>query len=306
MALYDEGIYHLEHMVDMSKKLSERFASKIKIAESTMDGRVLTCEFVIGRSFFDIFEEILEENDKQAVMDLLDDYRDRIYYSATGESDFKFTAGFEEVFGRFDSLETMGLKSSDVTDIDMIFENIIVSDEGIWQLIDYEWTLSFPIPRDYVTYRTLVYLYNSSKIGYIMKWHQVLKWAGISEELEKIYRRMERNFQTFITKGRKTIEEYIVEGEVEVTPLHSLIVANERIDGITAEYERTIEELESVRAEYDHYRRLAEKNNVEYNILRNEYILQQMELDKHRDDLRQMEEWKQREANKHGLKRFFK
>lgn len=306
VALCDEGISHLEHMVNMSKKLQYRFSEEIKVSTSTIDGRVLTNEFVEGKSFYSLFEDVLKDKDSEAVMKMLNSYRDKIYYSTTSDSRFHTTEEFEEVFGSFSNLDDMNLVSSDVTDIDMILENIIVSSDGTWQLIDYEWTFDFPIPREYVLYRTLVYLYNSSKISYMIKWNRALSWAGISEEQEKIYKRMEKNFQRYITKGKKTIEDYINESDIRFIPLIELLEAKNRLKVVSGEYDKAMNRIRELSAEHEHYVELAERNEAEFCNLRNEYVLTQLELDKYRDDIRQMEAKRQREANKHGLKRFFK
>lgn len=306
VALCDEGVKHLEHMVNMSKKLSNRFGDKIRISGSALNGRVLTNEFVEGKSYFKIFEEVIEEGDKEAVMKTLDDYRDRIYYSTSEDKAFTSTREFEEVFGSFDALDDMNLMSSDVTDIDMILENIIVASDGTWQLIDYEWTFDFPIPREYVLYRTLVYLYNSSKISYVMKFNKALKWAGITEEQEKIYKRMEKNFQTYITKGKQTIEDFINESDIRFIPLIELLEAKNRLKVVSGEYDKAMNRIGELTTEHEHYVEMAKRNEAEFSNLRNEYVLTQLEMDKYRDDIRQMEAKRQREANKHGLKRFFK
>ena len=309
VALYDEGVSHLEHMVLMAKKLQDRYSDKIKIAASTLNGKVLTNEFVAGEPFYNSFEETLEEGDKEAVKATLSDYRDMIYYSDNGEKDFAQTSEFKEVFGDYDSLEGQGLLAAEVTDIDMILENIIVADDGTWQLIDYEWTYDFPIPREYVLYRTLMYLYVNSKIGYVFDWNDALEWAGISKGLEDTFGKMERHFQEYITKNRLSVEGYINDNNIAFIPISTMAHAYNMVNGDTSEYAMARKEVGDMHVHYNalareynmtvdkfnHYKSVAEKNSTDYNTLKDAYVMQQVELDTHR------------EASKYGrLKRFLK
>jgi len=73
------------------------------------------------------------------------------------------TARMKELLGRY--YEFVSYRTdADVTDMDMIFSNILITENGRWQLIDYEWTEYRAIPVKEVIARAL-YVYLSGDPG---------------------------------------------------------------------------------------------------------------------------------------------
>lgn len=68
---------------------------------------------------------------------------------------YERTEAFVQVFG--DVTLPEGQKCRKVTNIDMIFSNVVLEGDS-WHLIDYEWTFDFPIPLNFVLYRTFFWL----------------------------------------------------------------------------------------------------------------------------------------------------
>lgn len=307
--LFEECKAHLEHMVAMSKKLQDRFGEEIKVTSSSFDEEGLTNEFVTGEPYYNIFEELLDKGDKDDIMDALNMYRDKIFYSTKEPVSFQLTSEFLEVFGDHEELEDASLLSDDVTDIDMILENIIVSESGTWQLIDYEWTFDFPVPREYVIYRALVYLYNNSKIVYFLTWEQALEWAGITASLENAFMNMEKHFQAYISGGKKRLEEYLEESGIGITLLSELAMANDyhskELAKLQTEYKKLQEKYNEVSNNYGllkEFKKMADENSMYYNELKDAYVVQQVSLDEYRKKaLREAEINSQK-----GLKNFVK
>ena len=227
VALTDEATEHLDSMVSNYSKLQKRYEGRIRLAKVSLDensdNKALTVETIFGVSLSGDFEELVSKADKEGLTEAFDNYRDYIYYSANSDStvtDFKITPQFTKVFGEanelnhYDEFDTYGFMSAEVTDIDMVFDNIIVSPEGIWQLIDYEWTFDFPIPREFVLYRTLWYFYNFTSLDKVFPWHEIMEHFGIEHNMELSLRHMEVNFQAYIAGGRKSIEQLVDESQV--------------------------------------------------------------------------------------------
>ena len=285
VALFDEGIAHLEHMVDMSVKLQERYGDRIKITKSNLDGKALSNEFVIGKSFYSHFEELVDTKDIKRIKEELNQYRDTICYSSKGLDDFSLTTEFIEVFGEEKELEDVSLKTSFVTDIDMIFENIIVSDSGQWQLIDYEWTFDFPIPQEYMLFRSVWYLYNNTPLDNLIPWHETMEWVGVDRTIENCFRRMEQHFQSYIMGDVVPLEQQVAECDTNATSLDSLIEKEsiyytesrwyiENMRKVQGENQILRRELEGLKG----YKKLAEKSIADYNLLKDAYTTQQNEI----------------------------
>jgi len=281
VALFDEGVSHLKHMSDMSILLKDRYGDKLVISKSSLEGKVLDNEFVVGVSFFDIFEELLKTGGANNVLEALDNYKAIIEYSNKGHELFVVTKDFEDVFGRHEELEKMELQTSFVTDIDMIFDNIIISDNGKWQLIDYEWTFDFPIPIKYVLFRTLFYLYNDTSIGIVLDWPDALARMGINHGEATCFRKMEHHFQQYVMKGVRTIESEVNNGRKQN------IAFEELTDGYREgvwyksryrELEKEYKECKTKLEEYKNYKRRAEEILDKYGKLREEYLRQESKL----------------------------
>ncbi len=69
----------------------------------------------------------------------------------------------KELLGRYYGYVTYHT-DADVTDMDMIFSNILIAEDGTWQLIDYEWTEYRAIPVREVVARA-IYVYLSGDPG---------------------------------------------------------------------------------------------------------------------------------------------
>ncbi|MCR5595850.1 MAG: class I SAM-dependent methyltransferase [Lachnospiraceae bacterium] len=116
-ALNEEAAAHLKNMAESYKKLSKRYKGKncrIKVNKCILseDGMSLQIEYVKGRSLESMFDELLMSGDTQGFVELFKEYIDRISFN---EEDVR------------------------ITDIDLIFSNILV-DGDKWTIIDYEWT----------------------------------------------------------------------------------------------------------------------------------------------------------------------
>jgi hypothetical protein len=105
------------------------------------------------------------------------------------------TEEFKQVFGEV-SFSVPQLSRS-VSDIDMIFANAIVKDEG-FELIDYEWTFEFPIPVKFIQYRCLHYymLGNTTRAKLLQM--DLYQHFGISESEREQFAAMEKQFQQYM------------------------------------------------------------------------------------------------------------
>ncbi|MGL5434831.1 MAG: glycosyltransferase [Lachnospiraceae bacterium] len=117
-------------------------------------------------------------------------------------SSFEPTQEFEEVFGEGLAEADMAVLAEDTacaaSNIDALFENILLTGEGIFCL-DYEWVFLFPVPEHYVRYRILYYFYEQySSLMNGMKRDSFLAAFGITPQMEEVYSRMEESFQNYV------------------------------------------------------------------------------------------------------------
>ncbi len=146
--LTKEAEQHLEYM----NGYSQHYFGKIKCLDSVIEDNDLKYDFVEGADFSkQITDMIKARTDKADVINYLKDIYSAMTVNASKRDDF-YTEEFKEVFGDEEINEPF--YTEDVSNIDLIFANLFnVNDEIV--AIDYEWCFNFPIPIEYIFWRSL-------------------------------------------------------------------------------------------------------------------------------------------------------
>lgn len=213
-ALLPEARAHVAQIELFYQKLSEAYREGgITFCPCEKAEDAVCFPFLRGITLQDVLEQAIGREDDALVQRILDEFVKRMRF-AGGELPFQVTDEFDTVFGTLTQEEqellhaaggTAGI-SAEVSDIDMIFSNIFVDDEkaacdATWQVIDYEWTYDFPIPKGFLIYRAMYFAYY--QILYGTKWtpETLFALADIGEDEVRIYRKMEEHFQKYLGAG---------------------------------------------------------------------------------------------------------
>lgn len=250
-ALHDEGIAHIQSFDEKYTRLiSQNHELKLVKPEMSEDGRTARFDYLDGQTMAELLgeeigayggseEELCKLHGQIAGgvkkgMDLI--------YAIEPEYifDFHVTPKFIEVFGFDGTEEEITDQSYTTSNIDALFENMIITKEGIFAL-DYEWVFTFPIPAHYVQYRTLIYFYQ--KYESLMQYkdpQEFLGAFGIEGDMVSVYEKMERGFQSYVHGENQRIYEgeYIVRTRTVrdmVQADYDLAQARERIGQLKAE-----------------------------------------------------------------------
>lgn len=117
---------------------------------------------------------------------------------------FGKTNEFVQMFGDFDFPQET--KCGKFNNLDYGFANVIIS-ENRQTLIDYEWTMDFPIPLEFLLYRALhYYVYTCPESVALVK-NGIFEDLGFDEENIEKYLKMEQNFQNYISSGKVSLGE---------------------------------------------------------------------------------------------------
>ncbi len=297
-ALYKEGRKHLQHMVNMYKALSQRYGDKMTITGSHIDDGRLYNDFAKGVPLTDTFIKLIKNEDSDALKAEIKRFIDIISYGAN--EPFTVTDEFINVFGKHDNIESFNFSSAKVNDIDMIFDNIIVDDDGTWQLIDYEWTFDFPIPLQFIVYRALFFFYQRYQVEATLPWNDILDMINVNDDCEQLLFAMESKLNDYITLGITPLERAVIDSDNAVIPFKDLrdrfdyfdigkqfekdamrlniennayIAANKHISG----------QLEAKRQELNSYKKTADKTSIEFNKLKDQFVMDQNELNSYRN-----------------------
>ncbi len=154
---------------------------------------------------------------------------------------FAMTPEFAECFGGEWEAELTGKSCLAISNIDMLFENILLTEEGMFCL-DYEWVFSFPVPEDYIRCRILYYFYRQYR-SLLTAYEDEYAWLdrfGIGREEAGRYETMEEHFQRYVHGENQKIylENYYVQTKNAAD-----------LAWIDGELARTKERLEQVRVQ---------------------------------------------------------
>ena len=272
-ALHAEGVPHIRSFEEKYRILSRQNETiKLAAPQILSDGRTARFEYLRGRTMAERLGEELGRFGRETgeplqpagdipsllrgAMDLLYDVR------REDVSEFRLTPEFMEVFNTLGELD--GLSEESIRDqayaasnVDALFENMLVTENGIYA-IDYEWVFLFPIPADFLRYRTLHYFYR--------QYHSLMPYGNLNEFLTAVfgvegsgkesgagmkrpsaleerlalYEKMERGFQEYVHGENQRI--YQEDFMVRTKTVRELALA----DG---ELERARERIEQLKAE---------------------------------------------------------
>ncbi len=194
-----ESVPHLLRMADAYDEIKEEFKGtsfkpcpvKKRFNE---DGSLKWLEFDYckGRSMEEELKRLLNGGQGEECVNAVVSFAQAV--RKTASRDFWATREFAEVFEITDLPE--GLKSMMLTDVDLIFSNLIYSNG--WNIIDYEWVYEFPIPVDFVIFRAISYFLSSLGIDEPEEFGGIYQRVGIDASLIGKFYEMEQAFQRHI------------------------------------------------------------------------------------------------------------
>lgn len=174
-----------------------------ELAREHVRSMALACENLLekyagGRLEINRCTLVETEETFYAEFDYVDGVPLSVYLDQCLEKDY--LEGFHRYFREY--VERIGYNSEfPVSDFDLIFSNILVSDDT-WTLIDYEWTFGKPIDTREVAFRAIYcYLLENEKRNKL-NLDITLEELGITEADAENYREQEREFQRFVTGDR--------------------------------------------------------------------------------------------------------
>lgn len=185
-----------------NRKLIENMNDKIVPVEVLKQepGRICL-EYVEGESLAEQIEKFLgrPEQLNKAVKEALEQI-----FDVRQEMCVKFeeTPEFQKVFGTLSPEAGALFKKSTAlvsSNLNMDFENFMPDGNGRYHCLNYDWVFQFPIPIEYLKYRTLLHFYNKNK-AYIVR-HETtpfLQQFGYSEEQIRVFDAMEDRFKQYV------------------------------------------------------------------------------------------------------------
>lgn len=153
-----DALAHLEQIAQNRLILEELYQGKVSVCPCSWEGGSLVFPFLQGTSYLELLRDEAAQNGLSGLLDGLAVYTDLLEGPPANRIPFTYTDAFQLVFGRIPGLE--GLDALAISNLDASPGNLIRVAGGTLSLIDYEWVFDFPIPRDFIVYRHLRFLYS--------------------------------------------------------------------------------------------------------------------------------------------------
>ncbi len=243
-ALTKEAAVHISALKEHHEKLGQLF-DKTKFVPNRFLGleqERAVFQYIEGETLESRLDVLLQKKEYDNMLRLISEYRDMLL-EICDKNKLEIGDSFIEVFGPWELGEEF--KWAPVSDIDLIFDNILVTTEKEeqWHVIDYEWTFSFPIPMKFILYRALYYYIRSPKRKAFADFIQggIFEYFHLSKDEIEAFQKMEHHFQKFI-----------------VGDTVSLHVAYALIAGLTLDFRKLVQdgtqmkELHVVKVYYDY------------------------------------------------------
>ena len=186
---------HINRIYDMYfvlKNNTQQLPVRFNVCHKKED--FMEFEYIQGENLEKILNRYLSEGKENKVKSIINNLVQLI--KKMENSQFVEDQQFKHFFGE---CKFEGIPAIKGADIDLIFSNIYYSD-GVFNIIDYEWSFDFPIPINYILYRILYFQAPEEirKMNFCREY-------GISEEEERVYEKMEDHFMRFVYKDQVLI-----------------------------------------------------------------------------------------------------
>lgn len=190
----DGGKRHIRNVYENSHRLQEMFSDSIfEINKGEMKDDCFLLEYVHGETLEDILDGYLASQNFDAFTALIKKYAYEMRKNAVNK--FVPCEDYYRVFGR-NAVDSVNCGAMNPCDIDMIFSNIIDFD-GKWVVLDYEWVFNFPVPIDFVLFRSIYYYDVPCRVK-MLEGINLYELLQIDEKLYDAYKAMDDEFQKYV------------------------------------------------------------------------------------------------------------
>lgn len=194
VALHRSGISHFERIYKFYK--TAKHNDLFHYCPVQLENNKLIFDFIKGENL----ESIVNGYVKHDQLDKIFETMDLLYKINTYEDlvDFKIDQEFIDVFGKQDESLLSNQKCIRFCDIDVILENVILTNDNFYSILDYEWVFDCTVPVSFIMYRAILHSIALSKLKKAEIDKIYLRY-GITKELKEIYLAMEEHFQTYVS-----------------------------------------------------------------------------------------------------------
>lgn len=212
VALTEKGIQHFNEINEFYKNSQKQNEKWFKYCPVRRIDNKLIFDFIDGQNLESLVDLYVKNNDFDKVFKTMD-----LLYEIISDGiieGFNVNEEFLNVFGNHDFELLSNEKSIRFCDIDIILENVVLTKNKKFYILDYEWVFDCTVPISFILYRAILHSMAISKLP-SEQIDKLYKRYGISTELRGLYLSMEEHFQNYVSD--KKISDYY-------TQLHSQVI----------------------------------------------------------------------------------
>lgn len=206
IAEYKTGEKFINTLYKIYKKLSSANLPFEVDSTELIDDTTLKFKYVKGKSLLHELEILFYRDSFEDIIKFFNDFENLLSQFSSEEK--AIDDNFEEIFGKYPKNKKYQITYPGILDLN--FDNLIRDEKGQINLIDYEWTFDFGIPKRYILYRTIINSFlkfrlvrtvNISLIG-------LEEYFKFSDEEIIQYLEWETHFQNRIVNKNPTIDDF--------------------------------------------------------------------------------------------------
>ena len=212
VALTEKGIQHFNEINEFYKNSQKQNEKWFKYCPVRQIDNKLIFDFIDGQNLESLVDLYVKNNDFDKVSKTMD-----LLYEIISDGiieSFNVNEEFLNVFGNHDFELLSNEKSIRFCDIDIILENVVLTKNKKFYILDYEWVFDCTVPISFILYRAILHSMAISKLP-SEQIDKLYTRYGISTELRGLYLSMEEHFQNYVSD--KKISDYY-------TQLHSQVI----------------------------------------------------------------------------------
>jgi hypothetical protein len=208
-ALSDRAHHHIEAIHQgyewVKESIIDSRMNQPKIIEKNQHQIVF--EFIEGKSLERLLFEAFLDQDKPRYFRCIDRYHDLLFGSFRTVKGFKITPD-NHIFLK--DVETGFIEQDGVcfphAFLDLVMDNILVTQDEQYYCIDYEWVITTSFPIDFVFFRSLStfygFKYGEFNVERFVPFSDLMNRYGITSYQLDQYAKIEQNFQRYIVGDR--------------------------------------------------------------------------------------------------------
>jgi hypothetical protein len=196
-ALTGEAVDHIKNIYTNYELLKHNF-KEIGIASAELTDNEVLFEYVEGESLEHRLLCAVTARDKDEIFRLLNTYNGILRdIGFKNYQNFKSCPEFEGIFGI--DVELANTNCFDISNIDLSFENIIYTTKDEYKIIDYEWVFNFPIPVDYIIYRSVTLFFrNNAYLSNLITIEELWEYFGITNEQLQVFHELNLGISNYV------------------------------------------------------------------------------------------------------------